>query len=104
MPLFNPVQKSSDDRRTPNWRQTLWLLCGGLVLAVGSCAGAFAIFSVGFGRKSYVFELIWWALMAVFAISALVSLVGIVFLVIMAIRALVNSARRERGGGLSGDA
>lgn len=97
MPVFDAVPKSGDDRRTPNWRQTLWLLCGGLVLGVGSCGAAVAVFSVGYGSQSRLLVALWWALIAVFAISLVAFLVGLVFLLIMAIRAVARSARSSSG-------
>jgi uncharacterized membrane protein len=69
------------------------LLLGAFLLAVGSCAGAFAVFSAGYGNTtSKVLVAIWWALMAVFCASVLAFLVGIVFLLIMAVRALVRGS------------
>jgi hypothetical protein len=94
MPLFDPTpQAATTNRRTPNWRQTLWLLLGGLLVAGGSCAGALGVFSVAYGRSTRTMIVLWWLLMAVFAVAVLAFIAGLVFLLILALRALLNAGR-----------
>ena len=74
-----PSPPGSTDDEGPKWKQVVWLVCGGIVLAIGGCGFFFlSINSWGGG------------------IGAVVFVIGIVLFLAGCVRGLFRAFRRKR--------